>query len=80
MELTNWIMLSLPALMPRCTIIMCQTNVQESDKKACISSFFAEHKYIYVFLESYTERLDVIKSNSIYKNTFIRIVHDPKDI
>ena len=59
MEVTNWIMLSLPARSHSQEVydyFMCQTNVQESDKKACISSFFTEHKNIvYVFLESYGE-------------------------
>ena len=31
-------------LIHRCTITLCQTNIQKSDKKACISSLFMEHK------------------------------------
>ena len=57
MELTNWIMLSLPALMHRCTITSCakQTYRRAIKKLAFLASLRNISTYIYVFLESYGE-------------------------
>ena len=80
MELTNWIMLSLPALIHRCTITLCakQTYRRAIKKLAFLASLRNIRTYMYFW--NHTERLSVIKSNSVNKNIFIRIVHNPKDI
>ena len=49
MELTNWFLLSLPALIHRWTVMLCAKRTYRKAMKKCvsmqcISSFFTEHK------------------------------------
>ena len=80
MELTNWIMFSLPAVIHRCTITLCAKQTYRRAIKKLASYLFLSNIRTYMYSRNHTERLGAIKSNSVNRNIFIRIVHDPKDM